>query len=256
MKLINKIVIIIFLLFTPLAAKQSFERLIITKTSHKKYLPEIKRKLDASNIEMFVKRTGGYYVVYSQKFTNESEANSALKRVRAFFPHAKIIFYDNNSKTNTFFIALATGVHQLSSSGADFKNSISYSVEAGYNYSQNFNSTLSYLNTSTSKEQMHNLYLSFNYDFSIISDIDAYIGALCGYSAFELTNFAKNSPSSAVLLGMQFGTVYNVSENFGIYAAYQWMSLGHKVEIVQNSTISTVEVDSLQNLQFGIKYRF
>jgi len=257
-KLFSKI-ILIALLFLPLAANQEFEQLIITKTSNKSNLSSIKHKLDRLQIKMFVQKSNRYYIVYSQKFKSKKSAQYALKSVRETFPYARLLLHDNSDKknnSNNFFIALALGTHKITTNDSGSTSGVSYTLEAGYNYTRHINSTLAYMNSSTSDADINNIYTALNYNFDISKDFDIYAGALVGYSTLKLKNFTSSSASSAILLGIQTGVMYNLNDNFGVYTAYQGLSLGHKVEVTQGSVTSSVDVSFLHNIQVGVEYRF
>ena len=243
----------------PLAANQEFEQLIITKTSNKSTLSSIKHTLDRVHVKMFVQKSGAYYIVYSQKFKTQKEAQYALTRVQQTFPYARLLLHDNLNKKesyNDFFIGVALGTHKLTTKNSDSSSGISYTLEVGYNYTRHINSSLAYLNTSTSDADINNIYTALNYNFDISEDFDIYVGGLVGYSTFKLKNFASSSQSSAILLGIQTGVMYNFSKSIGFYTAYQGLSLGHTVDVTVGATTSSVDVSFLHNLQVGVAYRF
>ena len=258
MKLLSKIILLTLLLL-PLAASQDYEQLIITKTSSKSSLKSIKQKLDALHVKMFVQKSDNYYKVYSQKFKDKESANQALNKVQSVFPYARVILHDNEEEIqskNDFFVGLALGYHKLTTNSGASTSGMSYTLEAGYNYSRQINSTLGYLNTSTSDADINNIYTALNYNFDVSEDFDIYVGALVGYSTLKLKNFTSSSASSAVLLGIQTGLMYNLSDSVGFYTAYQGLSLGHKVDVTQGATTSSVDVSFLHNLQIGVQYKF
>lgn len=258
MKLFNSIILLTILLL-PLSANQDYEQIIITKTSSKSSLGSIKQKLNALNIKMFVQKSDNYYKVYSQKFSDKKSANQALNKLRDSFPYARLLLHDNVEKKNDindFFIGFALGFHKLTTNNSSSSSGLSYALEAGYNYTRHINSTLAYLNTSTSDVDINNIYTSLNYNFDVSEDFDIYMGGLVGYSTLKLKNFTSSSASSAILLGIQTGVMYNFSDSIGFYTAYQGLSLGHKVDVTAGATTSSVDVSFLHNIQIGVQYRF
>lgn len=256
-----RIFIFIILLLLPLSASEGYGRIIITKTSSQNSLKFIKQKLDATHTKMFISKSGNYYKVYSQIFQDKESATNALERVKEFFPYARIIPYTHTTNTenaNDFFVALAFGEHKLTGDHTIETDGRSYTLEVGYNYTQHINATLAYLNTPTKDAELHNIYTALNYNFDIDEDFYIYTGGLIGYSTFKLENFTESSASSAILLGIQTGLIYNFNHHIGFYTAYQGLSLGHKVDIVDTTgtTSNTIEINFLHNLQIGIRYSF
>lgn len=253
-----RVFILLTILLLPLVASQDYGRLIITKTSHRTTLQVIKQKLNYVHVRMFIQKSDNYYKIYSQKFQDRESATQALERVKRFFPYARLISYANKEEKDDFFVNIALGGHKLIRDSTIATRGVSYTLEVGYNYTKHINATLAYLTTPTKDANIHNIYTALNYNFNLSKDFYIYTGGLIGYSTLKLKNFASSSASRAILLGVQTALMYNFNNHIGFYTAYQGLSLGHKVDIVNTAgaTNKTIHINFLHNLQIGLEYRF
>ena len=261
-----KIITLAVLFSLPLLANDSPSYILITKTSKEGNLKHIKKKLDSLDVKMYTRKSGKYYMVYSQKYKNKKYLNAAYKRVKSSFHTATIVTKKrtqeatNISNANNMFVSFGLGnsgvngttddvsVSQMSSS------SLSFSVEAGYYFNKNVFLSLAYLNASTNEISIHNAYSSINYELNFLKDFSAYAGVLVGIGTLQLTAYDASEPSMSIIFGGQAGLGYKVYNNLSVYASVQVLSMSHSIKLLETSTEATF--DSINNMQLGLRYRF
>ena len=276
MNLFLKLILITLFLFN-LNASESFEQIIITKTSQKSNLGAIKKKLDSINVKMFVQKVDSYYLVYSPRYDDMAQANKSLKKINYYFPYARLIERDvkneekkeketteevtsTSTNENNFFIALGASLSNISGTTADTNasaltsNGTSYAVEAGYKFNENIFATLGYIDSSTSDINVNNMYASVNYNMSVTNDLSMYVGFIGGFSTLELTGYPTSTSSSSALLGGQLGVMYEVTDYMSVYSVYKGLLMSHSVELIDAG--SSVEFSFLHNLQTGVRFKF
>ena len=274
MNLFHKLLLITLFLFN-LNASESFEQIIITKTSHKSNLGAIKRKLDSINVKMFVQKVDSYYLVYSQRYSDASEANKSLQKINHYFPYARFVEkeakHEDQQETvtketsssrneNNFFIALGVSLSNLSATTSDANASklshsgISYALEAGYMFNERIFATIGYMNSSTSDIDVNNIYAGVNYKMNFTNDLSMYVGFIGGFSTLELTGYPTSTSSSSALLDGQLGVMYEVTDYMSVYSVYKGLLMSHSVELIDAG--SSVEFSFLHNLQTGVRFKF
>jgi len=262
-----------------LSAEDAYKRIIITKTLKESSLKEIKMKLDAIGIAMYVKKSwhnNNYnYYVYSKKYDSDYMIKKDLKNIRTMFKSAYIIEkkkevvhkkekkatkISSHTPLSPYFIGVNLGFDNISgtssssSSTETSSSGVSFGIEGGYVVDDDISISLGYLNTSSSDISINNLYISGLYKITNYDEIDIYGGLLLGYSILELTNFKYTKPSSSSLAGLQFGAKYNFDKNIAFFTNYQGMMMDHIVKITDDN--SEIKFSFIHNLQLGLLYRF
>lgn len=287
-----KIFIILAMLLGSLYANNSFDRVLITKTTKKSQLKVIKRKLDTLNVKMFVQTIPSGYYVYSDKITNKSTANSMLRKIKTKFPYAKIVTIEpkaevskkdieNNeiqnvqdettsdisvndevtqSDESSLFIGLGLGyttteasTNYAPASGLN-NNGLGYMLEAGFNYNDNIFITLNYSDTSTDDIAMNHMYGSLNFNYNLFNDLDIFVGGIIGYSTLTIGANINSTESSTMLYGAQGGIRYDLTESIFMFTSYQALMADHIINLPVAGT--KIEVSSLNYMQIGIGYKF
>ena len=268
-------VVFLSIIISPLSAAGSYMSVLITKTAKKSNLKRIKNRLDSLHVKMYVKQTPSMYYVYSKKFTNQRALQYEYKKIKRYFPSAKITqivakpvsqkrppqerLQEREAPLN-IFVNLAYGTNNLSgvedtntSTGTSNSGS-SFNVEGGYIFDKKFSLLVGYSSASTDDISVANAYGSLNYNTNIIKNLDIFAGLTFGYSTLELTNFDESQASSCLLYGGQVGFTYKLLENIFINLAYQGLGMNHS--IVVDDTDATIDFTFMHNLQLGLQLRF
>ncbi|MCW8837401.1 MAG: porin family protein [Thiovulaceae bacterium] len=283
-----KLLIILSMLLVSIYANDTFERVLITKTTKKSNLKSIKHKLNLLKVRMFVQHIPSGYYVYSNILNNKEESRIILSRIKTTFPHAKIVTIevpskepaknaiqeqeentlDNNiyeTKTatknkNNFFVNFGLAYTSTDGSTNDATASklentgIGYTLEGGYIYDENFLFSVAYQDASTSDITMVNYFTSANYNLNILSNLDIYGGVVLGMSSLELDSYSTSSASTAFLYGLQIGTSYSITDDINTFVAYQLLMAEHTINLPDAG--SKIDFSSFHNLQIGVGYRF
>ena len=279
MNLFHKLLLITLFLFN-LNASESFEQIIITKTSHKSNLGAIKRKLDSINVKMFVQKVDSYYLVYSPRYNDVAQANKSLQKINYYFPYARLIEKEvkredvkhekeketttdvtsSSTNENNFFIALGASLNTLSitfsdanGSAAATENGTSYAMEAGYTFNENIFATVGYINSSMSDIQMHNIYASIDYNMHFTNDLSMYVGFIGGLNTLALTGYDSSTSEISYLLGGQVGVMYGLTDYISIYSVYKGLLINQNITLEDGTNI---EFSFLHNAQIGVQFKF
>jgi len=254
------IILFLSMMFGGAFGADSYEQILITKTSKKSNLKPIKKRLDKINIKMYIKKSNDSYYVYSGKYSLD-DSSAALKRIVKYFPHAKVIVHNqkdvltDNSSANkiedeqNFFVAAAVGI----TSADNLNSALSFNAEGGYIFNENIFASFAYLNISDSDVSLHNVYGSINYNINFYEDMGAYFGVLGGYSMLS----ADSIDESAMLFGLQAATTYNVYGDVDMLLLYQGIYLNYDVDLNQNTNSNqSANLNMVHNVQLGVKYKF
>ena len=291
MKLL-KIIILLCLSISLAFSQEQFERILITKTTKKNNLLEIKNKLNRVGIQMmYIQNLQNGYYVYSKIFTNTQNAQSTLSKIKLSLPHAKIVSIDLQKKeiitqeineetledtliaseifteveddiqqnNKIFYINLALGYTNTNGSTNDLSSSklsnsgLSYALEGGYEFYDGLSVSLAYLDTSTSDITMFNIYGAINYRYHIIDEFSIGGGLILGVSSLEIDSYSSSTASINLLYGYDLAVFYEIIDNFDIYTKYQGLYKDHVINI-DNTT--DIEFDYTHNYLVGIGYKF
>jgi len=275
-----KLIVILALLIGTIWAENSFDRILITKTTKKSALKSIKQKLDALRVKMFVQKISTGYYVYSDKFFDKDKSKMVLKNIKTRFPYAKIVTVSGsnskdaidpssnstqkNKNKKNFYISLAAGNASTSGStnsdeASQLENSgLSYSLDGGYYLEDYLYASIGYLDTSTDDITMNNYYSSINYNYNVVGKLDIYTGILLGYSSLKVGEPFNSSASTALLYGAQLGTSYNFFNTIKLFCAYQFLMADHSInvtDLTENENYK-IEFSSTGNISLGVGYRF
>ena len=151
--------------------------------------------------------------------------------------------------------------------GADLKvgalddKGVLYEVGIGYRFTENIFSTLSYQRTGLDFADIDNIYASVNYQFSDVL-LKPYIGLIAGYS--KLTwNTRPHVPhivddedleSTYPTYGVQIGVEHMFTENWSVFAKYQYLKYDHVMDI--DKAVTNIYHNSGQNILLGARYAF
>jgi opacity protein-like surface antigen len=271
------LVVFLSIFITSVYAADSFDRILITKTSKKSNLKYIKQKLDAINVRMFVQTIPSGYYVYTKKFTDRKLALVKLRTIKKKFPYAKIVTINNETDENQeqisestdqtpinerkeFFINFGLGSANTEGSTNDAEASqlensaMSYKLEAGYIYNDALFFSVAYLDTSSDDINIVNYYGSANYKINIIKDLDTHAGLLVGFSTLELKPYAESSASTTMLFGAQIALTYELGYDFNVFGSFDTFLLDHTISLPDVG--SKIEFSQTNNFTFGVGYKF
>ncbi len=239
----------------------SAQRIMITKTSHKSNLQEIHTILQKIHVNMYVKKSNNHYIVYSKKYASSKQSNYKLKQIKHYFPSAYIESPKNKPKKKVkdvafyrYFLALHGAKSSITTDDINITNTkgYSYSVEAGYYFTEYLYSSVIYEISDTKDIKLSNFYGSLNYNYEIIENMNLYAGLLIGHSKLTL-NIDNATPSTSLALGGQIGMSYNILKFLPISLTYQLLTLDHK--IIYDTTLER-KFTQLQSFKFGLGYKF
>jgi len=132
-------------------------------------------------------------------------------------------------------------------------------VGAGYRYSKNIFATLAAQRTILDMVDIDNFYASINYQFTDVV-ANPYIGVLLGYSQLGWSESPhvvvanKDLSSDGLMYGLQAGIEQVLTENWTLFAKYQFIKYDHLMDI--RSSASTIEHNYGQNILIGVRYAF
>ena len=171
---------------------------------------------------------------------------------------------------NNFFVYIAGGASFLDIDsdialnatlieGALDDNGAVGEIGVGYRYSENIFTTLTAQRTMLDIADIDNFYASINYQFSDVT-AKPYIGALLGYSQLTWTEsphvvvLNEDLTSDGLMYGFQAGFEQTLTENWILFAKYQFIKYDHLMDI--RSSASTIEHNYGQNILIGVRYAF
>lgn len=177
-------------------------------------------------------------------------------------------------KDNDYFIYAGGGlstvkIHQHGSSclctkpSAFDKDGEMVEIGVGYRYSENIFVTLAAQRTMLDIVDIDNVYASLNYQFDVMAN--PYIGVLAGYSrltwneypAIQSTSYVDDLESTGLMYGVQLGIQPQLTENWSLFAKYQFIKYEHLMNIrPNNGQREEIEHDYGQNLLTGVRYGF
>ena len=213
-------VFVLFFLLFPSFLNATANYVQVTQTTKKSQLRIIKSKLSKMGLKMVFKKSGSRYLVYSGPYKSLKSASYAVKRMKRYFPYAKVMAKKRKKlkptekerpaenkqtstrktlkpietkKINGFFTAIALGYstspsnHTIENGTIDIivpnNKGISFTLEGGYNFESGFTSSLSYMKFDAGDLVFDNIYTTINYRFSAIGHFVPYFGVLAGYSS-------------------------------------------------------------------------
>jgi len=197
----------------------------VTNTTSKTKLRKIKSKLSSMGLKMALKTKKRTYYVYSGPFKSSKSANRALRKIKRYFPYARImntkkkkrpsrlspkqpekdliykkpndtkVKVDNNIK-NGYFIGAGIGygmtpsTHEIVSGTVEINTptdtGLSYTIDSGYTFENGLVLSFAYMNVGNSDMSFNNIYGSLDYKFGpYYENLSPYIGVLGGYSMLK-----------------------------------------------------------------------
>jgi len=211
--------LMLFVLSSTLLTANAY--IIVTKVSKPNHIKSVHRRFKKLGLKMFYRTKKNKYIIYSGPYKNSTTTLIALKKLKTYFPHARV--YNTLNRTNeqqkkkissetktksenthiysiekdkkSFYVAFALGYSSAPSShivntgsvniSEPSKNALSYAFEGGYNYANGFSTSLGYFSFSTSDIVFNNLYLGVEYRFIDYKNYTPYFGFLAGYSSLN-----------------------------------------------------------------------
>ena len=252
----------ITLLYTQLCA----ERITITKTSKKSNLSKIKQQLDKLHIKMYFKKSNSSYIVYSQDFSTQMEAQTALYQVRKSFHTAYInkkmiksekkVVIDTKPINYNFFVTIGLGSSSYTtqeSTGASHSiGGSNYFIEGGYCFNDYSFISFNYLDINSDGGELSNITTAINLNYSFMKNTNIYTGLLLGFSNLTL-NLENSTSASSPTAGALVGLSYDILGYIPISLTYQYIVSGLSIKYPNNIT---VDFTPIQNINLGIGYRF
>jgi len=286
------ILVLFFLLFPSfLNAAANFVQ--VTQTTKKSQLRVIKSKLNKMGLKMVYKKSGSRYIIYSGPYRSSKSASYAVKKMRRYFPYAKVmtkkrkklkpidkstknkkVFLTKDTKQlKGFFAGLSVGYSSSPSNHTTETGSIeiivpnntgiSFDLEGGYHFKNGFSTSLSYMKFDASDLVFDNIYGTVKYRFSDFNNYVPYFGILAGYSSLvwnvdPIKNPAEGSSndSESFFAGSQAGIIYTGFETVSLSFGYQCMFMGHTTNIEEGDNSSKIQHDALHSIQLGVQYNF
>lgn len=177
-------------------------------------------------------------------------------------------------KDNDYFIYVGGGLSDLkvnkktdnclcSKPGALDSEGELVEIGVGYRYSENIFVTLAAQRTMLDIVDIDNVYASLNYQFDTVAN--PYIGVLAGYSrlkwneypAIHNASFVDDLESTGLMYGVQLGIEPQLTENWSLFAKYQFIKYEHLMKIRPNSSSGEeIEHEHGQNVLTGVRYGF
>lgn len=254
----------------------------VTDTASTKKLKQVKYTLKRLGLSSPHKTTRTKYIVYSGPYKNSRSAGNALKKIKRYYPYARLIRPNNNNKTKTTTKKQATNktsVPSVSKSKQDIgpfvgaslgysstplthtgkfeiflpkENGISYGATVGNTFKNNIFISANLLRSDTNDLIFNNYYASINYMFGPFRSFSPYIGALIGYSQLiwnmnplDNTKNDSSNSSESLFVGTQIGAKYKVYEKTSIYINYQCLYMDQTTKLTITTVGTTEEETSL-----------
>ncbi len=132
-------------------------------------------------------------------------------------------------------------------------------IGIGYRYGENIFTTFTAQRAMLDIADIDNFYASINYQFSNVT-AKPYIGALLGYSQLTWSESPhvvvsnEDLISDGLMYGLQTGIEQVLTENWTLFAKYQFIKYDHLMDI--RSSASTIEHNYGQNILIGVRYAF
>ncbi len=277
----------LFSLLIPTVSYASFIYIKVTNTTNTNKLKKIKSTLNKLAQKTTHRTTKTKYIVYSGPYTNSKSAKKALRKVKRYYPYAKIVktnkelqSYKQTKKAiqttphskndKKYFLGLAFGYSSapVSNSGQidlflPKEQGISYDLSIGLHLKESFILSGGYLRVDTKDVLFDNYYTSLSYKFTPFNNFTPYIGVSGGYSQLTwnrnpLDNSTTNASnkSDSFFGGTQIGAIYDGYETLSLYINYQCLFLNHATSVKTATASSELEHSTLQNIQFGVRYSF
>jgi len=260
----------------------AYQQILIAKTSKIQNVYRIKKRLSLLKIGIVVKKSNHKYLIYSKKIGNPKYTHYLLRKIKRFFPYARVLTrykqqkiktIKNNKHNNTikrssvikqqkkndFFIDLSVGITTISGETSDYlaskinNNDKTYSLETGYYIDNNIFLTLTYLNSFTTDIKLDSLYMTFNYQHNLLNNINGYVGGILGVSLLRFDPSLQASTSKSFAIGWQFGIKYNIYNSIDLFTGYEGIKIDHKADI---KTTEYINLTYIHNLDFGVIYKF
>lgn len=279
------VVLFIFLL-TPTVVSAANNYIKIGVTSSTKQLHIVQYRVSKLGLREIHRVKNHRYIIYSGPYRSKNSTLYAFKKIKRYFPNATIIFQSAKKQKSKnkrvqkadslpFFIGVgmsyssAPSSHIIESGTVAInkpKNSgLSYGVDAGYNFYDNFFIGLGYLKFDTDDLVFNNIYGILNYKFSPFKEkFTPYFEVVAGYSTLKwnidpITNASSdsNNDSTSPFLGTQAGILYSLSQHISLFSEYQCMFMTHTTNLtVDSKNRSKIEHTTLHSLQIGLQYNF
>ena len=289
-------ILLFFFLLFPSFLNAAASYVQVTQTTTKSKLRIIKSKLNKMGLKMVFKRSGSRYLVYSGPYKNLKSASYAVKKIKRYFPYAKVVGKKNKKlkpiekstqnkqisttktlrpiktkKINGFFTGLALAYSSAPSNQSGTikdivipsNSGISFSLEGGYHFENGLSFSLAYMKFNAGDLVFDNTYGVANYRFSSFGGFVPYFGVLAGYSSLvwnispiKDVSSASSNNSESFFTGSQTGILYKGFDIISILIGYQCIFMSHTTNISNGTDTSKLEHKALHSLQIGIQYNF
>ena len=170
-----------------------------------------------------------------------------------------------------FFIGAAVGPTEIDIDQENYNGNLQLSppldsdglnlnLEAGYRFSEQFFTTVSYQYLSTDDADIQHLFASVNIQFSLAPEIKPFIGFVAGFSRMKWERtfnaiYSENEGNSG-LYGLQAGFEILTDGPISILCTYQYLITDLETELYLIPNVSRLTHQNFQNLLFGIRYSF
>ncbi len=282
-----KIIIFIFLFAsTVFGYEQSYIK--IAKTSSKDKLLSLNSKFAEIGVPVKYSYTDAKYLIYAGPYNDEESAKEGLEIIKTYFPGAFIVKNEDaqrvvkqkntQSKSSSsrgddnFFVGLDLGYSNSTSNHIGKEGSVvaeapyedfgSYGLDLGYEFRNGIFCTLGYSQTVNGDIIMDNIYLTLNYKFLTYYNFSPYFGLFVGNSYLKWNMYPIENPTSfddqstSILTGAQFGVSYPINDEISISLAYRVAAMDHVSKLEIPSSSSELHHKRLDNIFFGIQYKF
>ncbi len=274
-------------LLIPTVSYASFTYIKVTNTTNVNKLKKIKYTLSKLGQKTTHRTTKTKYIVYSGPYANNKSAKNALRKVKRYYPYAKIVktnkelqSYKKTKKVaqttqsskndKKYFVGFAFGYSSapVSNSGQidlflPKEQGISYDLSIGLHLKESFVLSAGYLRVDTKDVLFDNYYTSISYKFTPFNNFTPYVGVLGGYSQLTwnrnpLDNSTTNASnkSDSFFGGTQVGGIYDGYEIVSLYVNYQCLFLNHATTVKTATQSSELKHKTLHNIQVGVRYSF
>jgi hypothetical protein len=282
-----KIIIFIFLLVsTVFGYEQSYIK--IAKTSSKDKLLSLNSTFSQVGVPIKYSYNDSKYLIYAGPYNDEESAKEGLEIIKIYFPGAFIVKSEDAQRVvkqkgsqsknipsrddDNFFVGLDLGYGNSTSNHIGKEGSVvakapyedfgSYGLNLGYEFRNGIFCTLGYSQIMNGDIIMDNIYLTLNYKFLTYYNFSPYFGLFIGNSYLKWNMYPIENPTSfddqstSVLTGAQFGVSYPIDDKISLSLAYRVAAMDHVSTLEVPGSSSELHHKRLDNILFGIQYKF
>jgi len=242
------------------------QRIIITKTAYARNLVAFNAKLHSINVQMYIKKTDGFYFIYTKEYATQKMAEYQLQKIHRFFPAARIVNEEERGVTSRrheerkWIVGVGVGINSISSSAnsgtsVHSNGDMSYSLKAGYFITNYLLTTLSFSSVTADNTTIVNSYFATNYYYNMTQRAHLYIGALLGYSQLSM-DLPHATPSQSILYGLQAGISYDMFGYIPLSLTWQSIFLDHTMALRSGTKTVDMKTNSQNIIELGIAYKF